>query len=605
MRWNDNERSSRLWKLLILGSAVLCVWIMACVGVADSATTTDAQGFVYDASGYFDSYGKTIVGYVGSAKTITIPSDVGAVIFQERYDYSTIETISLAQIQYDTEFYFYGSFPSLKKFVAPNISYSYFYVEEGMLFNRSYRDKIGYTNSPSIVKCPAGYSGSYTVPGTVEEIDSGCFRDCSQLKSVTVPDNITYIGSKAFMNCTALETVTLSNAVSALNENVFYNCKKLKQLYIPGSVVAIHSKAFYGCASLKQLRIPASVHSIDGDALDGLTCVFDVAKGSEAHKFFFYAGGGYSYTVDGKAPSTSDGGVSNGFTYFVKDNGKATIVDCDLKGDVIIPSKIAGITVDNLEEQLFFGADGITSVTIPNTVTYFGSSTEDNKWDYVFSYCDQLEAINVQAGNPTFCSVDGVLYLKDMKTLVHYPVAREGSVYRLPATTTTLCCTSFASCKHLKELYLTDKDVWWYGYTFSDTGNLTVYYRKGGYAEIKVEQVIAIGDYYEQDPTRNRFVVCDDAEFSKLILPTGLKTIEPGAFTGVAAMKIVVPASVTSIKSKAFSGCVNLAYLELPGGSISIADDILQGCGNVTIICPAGSAAEKWAKKNALTVQHK
>ena len=576
----DGKRTDGRRLRTVIRIAVCLIALLAFSGAAaERETYTDEQGLVYDASGYFASYGKTVVGYEGTAESVTIPADVGAVFFQSTYDYSPIESLSLQLIQRDTELAFYGRFPSLKTIIGPDNPDTNYYVKNGVLFGREYIDIYGYDVSAGVVKCPAGYTGSFTVPAGSWTIDPFCFCDCTGLTSVTMPDTVVYIGDSAFMNCSSLGTIGLSNTLRGIN-----------------------AETFSGCTGLQSLSIPESVDYIESGALDGVTCTIDVTRGSAAHKYFFTAGGAYAYTVDGHAPSAADGGTRDGFTYFVRKDGNATIVACSLDGDVVIPDRIAGVVVDNLEEQLFYGRYGITSVSIPATVTYFGSSVTDNDWDYVFSYCYQLTSIQVDPENPVFCSVDGVLYSKDRKTLISYPVSREGTVYYVPDGTKTLCCTSFASCRKLKELYLGDRDTWWYTYTFYNTGNLTVYYPVGGKAENCMNQAVKNGLSHEQDSSRNTFRAYDPSDLAEIALPDGLRTIETEAFSGVGAVRIVVPSSVKSIRNRAFSYCENLRVLELPGGTMSIAKDILQGCGEVTVVCPEGSDAEKWARENGLTV---
>ena len=115
---------------------------------------------------------------------------------------------------------------------------------------------------------------------------------------------------------------------------------------------------------------------------------------------------------------------AEGFTYSVKDDNTIEITGCSLIGDIVIPKSIDGYKVTSLAAQLFYGTFGITSISIPSTVVYFGNDPEDNLWDYVFSYCYDLEKIIVADDNPVFCSVDGVLYSKDMRYLICYPPAK-------------------------------------------------------------------------------------------------------------------------------------------------------------------------------------
>jgi len=87
-----------------------------------------------------------------------------------------------------------------------------------------------------------------------------------------------------------------------------------------------------------------------------------------------------------------------------------------------------------------------------------------------------------------------------------------------------------------------------------------------------------------------------------LTLPSFLSTIEEEAFAGVSAEKIIIPASVDEIESKAFANCPNLEMIYFEGSPYSIANDILYGCENVTISVSQGSSAEKWATRRGYTV---
>ena len=181
------------------------------------------------------------------------------------------------------------------------------------------------------------------------------------------------------------------------------------------------------------------------------------------------------------------------FTYTLLPDGSASITECRATGNVVIPSSIDGHVVINLAKKLFYGESNIQSVTIPETVTYFGTDHSSNEWDYVFSYCYDLKYIQVSENNPSFCSVDGVLYSKDQRYLLNYPAGKSGSTYHVPANVLYLACTSFGRCKYLRDLYVDGADTWWYTYTFSGDGNMTVHYRPGGHTETKVQMDIADG----------------------------------------------------------------------------------------------------------------
>ena len=68
---------------------------------------------------------------------------------------------------------------------------SHFCSDDGILFNK---DKT------SLIRCPEGKSDidSYTIPNSINSIDSNAFRNCKALTSITIPESVTNVGSNAF-----------------------------------------------------------------------------------------------------------------------------------------------------------------------------------------------------------------------------------------------------------------------------------------------------------------------------------------------------------------------------------------------------------------------
>ncbi len=186
--------------------------------------------------------------------------------------------------------------------------------------------------------------------------------------------------------------------------------------------------------------------------------------------------------VLGTGPAEAE---TDGFTYEVMEDGTAAITACSLTGDIEIPSTIDGYTVTKLGQKLFYGSFGVTSVSVPATVTQLGNN-ENLQFAYVFSYCYSLEKITVDPENTVLVSVDGVLYTKDMSLLINYPCAKAGESYRVSGRTKILDCTSFAAAQNLTSLYLDGSDTLWKTYTFYADPDLTVYYQPGGQTEEEV-----------------------------------------------------------------------------------------------------------------------
>jgi hypothetical protein len=161
----------------------------------------------------------------------------------------------------------------------------------GVLFNH---------NQTTLIACPAGKAGSYTVPNgvtsiyydafssctnltsitipkSVTGIGPGAFYDCASLTSITLPNNVTSIGSDTFSSCTSLTNATIGNGVTSIGDEAFYNCTNLTSVTLPDSVTSIGQDAFYNCHGLTSVTIPGSVTGIGLGAFLGcfnLTAVY-------------------------------------------------------------------------------------------------------------------------------------------------------------------------------------------------------------------------------------------------------------------------------------------------------------------------------------------
>ena len=184
---------------------------------------------------------------------------------------------------------------------------------------------------------------------------------------------------------------------------------------------------------------------------------------------------------------------SGNFTYTLLEDGTASITGCTAAGDIVIPGTIDGYTVTNLKAKLFYSKNGITSVTVPKSVTYLGPEPGASEWAYTFSYCWELQNIYVESGSQSFVSDNGVLYNKTKTILVNYPVMHAGAEYHVPTSVAYLACTSFAANENLRDLYLDSANTYWMTYTFYNCPNLRVHYYPGGKTEQWVEKFTANG----------------------------------------------------------------------------------------------------------------
>ena len=83
-------------------------------------------------------------------------------------------------------------------------------------------------------------------------------------------------------------------------------------------------------------------------------------------------------------------------------------------------------------------------------------------------------------------------------------------------------------------------------------------------------------------------------------LPASLTHIDDDAFMGTGVKHIVLPESIESIGNKAFSECIQLQTIELPGGITEIGENILDGSEQTVILCSSNSTVHEYAKEHRL-----
>jgi hypothetical protein len=216
-------------------------------------------------------------GYNGS---FTIPASVGGHVFSAFYNCSSLTAISVD--------------PS-------NANYS--------SINGVLCDKLLTT----LIQCPGGYNGSFTIPSSVTSISSYAFQNCSGLTSITIPSSVTSIPSFAFHGCSGLTSVTIPSSVTSISSYAFQNCSGLTRITIPSSVISIGDYAFSGCSGLTSVTIPASVTSIGGYMFFGCSGLTSITIPASVTSIGGYAFNGCSSLNTmiflGAAPSLNRAGI--------------------------------------------------------------------------------------------------------------------------------------------------------------------------------------------------------------------------------------------------------------------------------------------------------
>ena len=204
---------------------------------------------------------------------------------------------------------------------------------------------------------------SVTIPNSVTQIEDYAFNGCTGLTSVTIPNSITYIGGWAFSRCTGLTSVSIPNSVTSIFDYTFYGCTGLTSVTIPNLVTQIWNSAFEDCTGLTSVTIPNSITYVGLDAFLRDTNLSRI---------------NYTGTIAQWGDIDFQNDRANPLYY-----GHNLYINNQLVTNLVIPN-----TVDTIKRYAFTGTC-ITSVSIPNSVTYIG--------DGAFYFCTGLRTVNFNA----------------------------------------------------------------------------------------------------------------------------------------------------------------------------------------------------------------
>jgi len=194
--------------------------------------------------------------------------------------------------------------------------------------------------------------------------------------------------------------------------------------------------------------------------------------------------------------------VDGQWTYIVE-NGGATITASTATGAVTIPSVLGGYAVKKVGNYAFQGFTGLTSVTIPNSVTSIGVCA--------FSRCTALASVTI------------------------------------PNSVTSIDREAFGGCTSLTSITIPDSVTIIGSQAFENCASLT---------SITIPSSVT-------SIAGNTFYYC--LSLASVTIPNSVTSIGNTAFMGCTSLtSITIPTSVTSIGISAFLGCTGLTSITMP-----------------------------------------
>ena len=393
------------------------------------------------------------------------------------------------------------------------------------------------------------YSGDVVIPAEVSHagttyrvttIGDYAFYYCNALTSVSMPSVVT-IGEDAFYTCSSLTSVSMPSATT-IGDYAFEYCSTLTSVEMP-AVATIGEYAFYGCSALTSIYLPASCTSIDGNPFSGCDALKEIVVDEDNPNFSSHDGVLYDKNVE--TLLACPGSKSSIDT----PSSVTTIGDCAFYECSALTS-VEMSAVTTIDEYAFYGCSALTSIYLPASCT----SIDGNP----FSGCDALKEIVVDEDNPNFSSHDGVLYDKNVETLLACPGSK--SSIDTPSSVTTIGYDAFYECSSLTSISM--PSVTTIGdYAFNFCSSLT---------SISMPSVMTIGGY--------AFYEC--SSLTSISMPE-VTTIGDDAFSGCSALTSVSMPSVTTIGDRAFSSCSALTSVSMPEVK-TIGDNVFSFCYALT-----------------------
>lgn len=401
----------------------------------------------------------------------------------------------------------------------------------------------GITSIPSHAFGDAIYNNltSITIPTTLKEVTSavsgyGNFYYCKKLKKVCIKDLAAYCaidwkgwgvptkhGADLYLNGKRVTDLVIPEGVTAINGYAFYNCKSLKSVTIPSSVTAIDQNAFEGCDNLTRvvfsgnsnLKKVSHYHVFPKTVTE--IRITDLAAWCNAH--------------------------SSGTTRYSQDV-KLILNGTQVK-DLVIPDGVSSIS-----QYLFYDVGGLTSVTVPESVTRI-SSYAFPKGIIIKGYAGSAAEQYAKQNAHTFVSLTPV---KPPETTEETTQKPEPAPEPMPEADDT-------------EAFPYGSDLIW---TYSrKTGELRII----GSGEMPHLGTLPWSAY--KDNIRS------------VTIADGVTSICRGAFSECTALeKVSISDSVTDIGEAAFHGCTSLKTITLPQRLYEIKENTFLRSGLETINIP-------------------
>ena len=297
----------------------------------------------------------------------------------------------------------------------------------------------------TIIFCPKGMTGEFTIPNGVTTIAPNAFQGCSKLTKLTVPGFVTEIQKEAFKSCSGLEEIDLTEEGQPLVicESAFYSCSKLTAVTLPRRLVTMKANAFGYTSKLTKVIVnSAGIAKEEGGkrTVDFAANAFGNIPSSSTAQTLFYV---TQVELGAEVPEFEITGVFGQKIESVKvheANPNYTAIDgvlfdkavtkvvyypTDREGDYTLPE-----TIVEIGDRVFQGKTRLTGITIGKNVKRIGVGA--------FRSCSKLAFVKFEDSAVKLTIADEAFYGCSGLTEI-----------QLPGRLTDIGASAFASCRAL------------------------------------------------------------------------------------------------------------------------------------------------------------
>lgn len=317
----------------------------------------------------------------------------------------------------------------------------------------------------------------------------------------------------------------------------------------------------------------------------------------------------YTFTGDSSAPLGVYANVESYRSPAISSDGQLTIprtIKYPNPGQDI--TGVEGDTVDievrGILRGVFSGATTLTTLSLPDTMSYIGQEA--------FSNCTNLRSIQTlpEPGAPSAAPLTGYLTAQQIEYRAFYGctsltglvLGEKNNGYN---GVNRVENEAFMDCTSLRSLEIGPTVNWIEGGAFAGCTSLD---GLSGGVKVRNNPLYFIQGgiiYYRENNLSNVLSFCPAGTQVGMLteFPQNVTQIRNQAFYGCGVLaSIVIPDTVRAIGDRAFYNCYGLGNVTIPANVATIGTEVFANCSNgLCIICISNSMAERYAISNNIT----